>query len=89
MVRELTEAGVAVVITTQCLMEGVDPSIYAVGRQLPLDDIIYAKDMNTEAIVPKLMWALGITDSVKEAKALVETPMSGDIQDNPHTQFYF
>jgi L-asparaginase len=88
-VRELTEAGIAVVVTTQCLMEGVDPSIYAVGRELPLDDIIYAKDMNTEAIVPKLMWALGTVKTAAEAKILVETPVNSDIQDNPYTHYYF
>lgn len=88
-VRELTEAGVAVVVTTQCLMEGVDLDVYEVGRSLPRADIIYAKDMNTEAIVPKLMWALAKGKSVKEVKELVETPVNGDIQEHPETYYYF
>lgn len=88
-VRELTEAGIAVVVTTQCLMEGVDLGVYEVSSSLPREDIIYAKDMNTEAIVPKLMWALAIGSSKKEIKFLVETPVNGDIQEQPETNYYF
>lgn len=88
-VWQLTEAGIAVVVTTQCLEEGVDFNVYEVGKKLPLDKIIYAKDMNTEAIVPKLMWALARGGTPTEVKRLVETPINGDIQDNPETYYYF
>ncbi len=30
--------------------------------------MIYANDMNTEALVPKLMWALGMTDDLGVVK---------------------
>jgi L-asparaginase len=78
-VGELTEAGVVVAITTQCLKEGVDLQIYEVGRKLPLDKIIYAGDMNTEALVPKLMWAMARSSEFREIKRLVETPIRGDL----------
>lgn len=78
-VAELTEAGVVVAITTQCLKEGVDLQIYEVGRRLPLDKIIYAGDMNTEALVPKLMWAMARSSEFEEIKRLVETPIRGDL----------
>ena len=78
-VRELTEAGIIVAITTQCLMEGVDLQVYEVGRKLPLDRIIYAGDMNTEALVPKLMWAMARSRDFGEIKRLVETPVRGDL----------
>ncbi|BHH82282.1 asparaginase [Desulforhopalus sp. 52FAK] len=87
-VKELTEAGVSVVLTTQCLQEGVNFHVYQVGRSLPLDKIIYGKDMNTEALVAKLMWALGKTNDPTEVKELIETPMRDDILENPE-QFYF
>jgi len=87
-VLELTEAGVAVVLTTQCLQEGVNFHIYKVGRSLPLDKIIYGKDMNTEALVPKLMWALGKSSDPAEVKELMESSVRGDILENPE-QFYF
>ncbi len=78
-VGELIEAGVVVAITTQCLKEGVDLQIYEVGRKLPLDKIIYARDMNTDALVPKLMWAMAKSCAFKEIKRLVETPVRGDL----------
>ncbi|MFL6560169.1 MAG: L-asparaginase 1, partial [Bacillus sp. (in: firmicutes)] len=36
-------------------------------------------DMNTEAIVSKLMWALGKTNDSIEVKALMETPIAWDL----------
>jgi L-asparaginase len=78
-VGELTEAGIVVTITTQCLKEGVDLQIYEVGRKLPLDKIIYARDMNTDALVPKLMWAMAKSSAFQEIKRLVETPVRGDM----------
>lgn len=78
-IRELTQAGVVVAVTTQCLEEGVDLHVYEVGRKLPLESIIYGRDMNTEALVPKLMWAMGKAETFEEIKALVETPVQDDM----------
>ena len=50
--------GIAVVITTQCLEEGED-ILYEVGRKVAQHQVILSGDMNTEAIIAKLMWALG------------------------------
>lgn len=78
-VVELTEAGLAVVITTQCLEEGANLDVYAVGRKAAQHPIIVAKDMNTEAIVAKLMWTLGQTQDAAEVKKMMETPIAGDL----------
>jgi len=78
-IKKMTDLGIAVVVTTQCLEEGVDFGIYEVGKKLPADKIIYASDMNTEALVTKLMWALGISKDLTEVKRLVETPIMFDI----------
>lgn len=75
---ELIEAGVAVVITTQCLEEGGDLTLYEVGRRVGREQIISSKDMNKEAIVPKLMWALGKTNDLKEVKEWMETSIADD-----------
>lgn len=77
-VKELIDSGVSVVVTTQCLQEGVDLNIYEVGKKLAESKIIFAKDMNTEAIVAKLMWALGKSQNIDEVKKLIETPVMGD-----------
>jgi L-asparaginase len=35
--------------------------------------------MNKEAIVPKLMWALGQTNDLSQVKEMMETPISFDL----------
>jgi L-asparaginase len=78
-INELVESGVVVVITTQCLEEGEDMSIYEVGRRVNQDLIIRSRNMNTEAIVPKLMWALGQSPDLHEVKRIMETPVADDV----------
>ncbi|MGE6256588.1 asparaginase [Heyndrickxia sporothermodurans] len=78
-IQELTEAGIAIVITTQCLEEGEDILLYEVGRKVAQHRVILSGDMNTEAIVAKLMWALGQTDKLEEVKKIIETPLASDL----------
>lgn len=78
-IRKMTDLGIAVVVTTQCLQEGVDLGIYEVGKKLPADKIIYASDMNTEALVTKLMCALGMSEDLAEVKRFIEAPIMFDI----------
>lgn len=78
-VNELIDSGMVVAITTQCLEEGEDMSIYEVGRKVNQDAIIRSRNMNTEAIVPKLMWALGKNGQQAEVKKIMETPIADDI----------
>ncbi len=78
-VKELVEAGVAVVITTQCVEEGIDLGIYEVGKELAKHPVIYAGDMNLEAIVAKLMWTLGNFNNLDDVKYFMETPFFGDL----------
>jgi L-asparaginase len=77
--NELSDCGISIVITTQCLEEGEEMDIYEVGRKVNQDVIIRSKNMNTEAIVPKLMWALGKTQDPQKVKELMETPIAKDI----------
>ncbi|WP_248925779.1 asparaginase [Paenibacillus hamazuiensis] len=75
---ELLDDGVAIVLTTQCLEEGQDWNLYETGKRLDKKRLIDGGDMITEALVAKLMWALGKTDNLYEVKKLVETPIAGD-----------
>ncbi|NNU83543.1 asparaginase [Geobacillus sp. BMUD] len=77
--KELIDDGMAVVITTQCLEEGEDLTLYEVGRKVAQNTVILSGDMNTEAIVPKLMWALGKTTNVLDVKKIMETPIANDM----------
>ncbi|MGI6086113.1 MAG: asparaginase [Acetivibrionales bacterium] len=72
--NELIEAGIVVVLTTQCLEEGVEYGIYEVGSLLPRDKIIIAGDFNTETLVAKTMIAMGNFNTLKDIKEYIETP---------------
>jgi len=78
-IKELTEAGIAVLISTQCLEEGGDLFLYEVGRKVSQYNVIVSGDMNKEAIVTKLMWALGKSEDIHEVKAIMETSIAGDL----------
>ncbi|WP_445488681.1 asparaginase [Niallia sp. 03133] len=77
--QELVDEGIAVTISTQCLEEGEDLYLYEVGRKVAQYDVILSADMNTEAIVAKLMWVLGKTNNRKEIKELMEKPIAWDL----------
>lgn len=73
-INELIEAGIVVVLTTQCLEEGVEYGIYEVGSLLPRDKTIIAGDFNTETLVAKTMIAMGNFNTIEEIKEYIETP---------------
>ena len=72
-IHELVDAGIAVVITTQCLYEGINLNVYEVGRTLAKQDIISGGNMTTEALVMKLMWALAHFDTLDKIKEYMES----------------
>jgi L-asparaginase len=77
--RQLMDAGIAVVITTQCLYEISDLTVYEVGRKAAHEGIIPGYDMTSEAAVTKLMWVLGHTQDLREIKKMMLTNYCGEI----------
>jgi len=75
----LRERGIAVVVTTQCLYDSTDLSLYAIGKQLGERGVIPAHDMTTEAAVTKLMWVLGQTDDLGEVEERMLRDYCGEI----------
>ncbi len=73
-INELIDAGIVVVLTTQCLEEGVEYGIYEVGSRLPKDRVIIAGDFNTETLVAKTMIGMGSFKTMEEIKTYIETP---------------
>ncbi|MGL5748465.1 MAG: L-asparaginase 1, partial [Weissella cibaria] len=78
-VEKLTAAGIPVIITTQILEEGQDIYLYEVGKRVADAGGITAGDMNTEAIVAKLMWVLGQTRQLETVRTLMQTPIAHDL----------
>jgi L-asparaginase len=67
-------------MTTQVPNEGSDMTIYKVGHELKNKvALLEAYDMNMEAIVCKLMWILGQTNSPDEIERMFYKTISNDI----------
>ena len=77
--RELVESGISIVACSQCLYEKSDFSLYEVGRKLLECGIIPGRDMTTEAIVTKLMWALGQTEDPQKVREIFKTDYAGEV----------
>ncbi len=77
-IKEATEAGIPVVITTQCMRGGIDLSVYKVGQYIKKRDIIDAGRMTTEAVTMKLMWAIAHFHKYEDIKIFMETSIAHD-----------
>ena len=77
--RMLTDRGIPVVVTSQCLYDFADLSVYEVGRRFLREGVINGWDITGEAAVTKLMWALARTESFDDLSKLMLTPLCGEI----------
>jgi len=75
-IEDLTDAGVPVVMTSQCLEGRVCDRVYDTGRDLLDAGVIEGEDMLPGTAKVKLMWALANTESVAET---TRTPLAGEI----------
>ena len=79
-VRQAAAQGKVVVMTTQVQNEGSDLGVYQVGHLLKdVPGVLEAYDMTTEAVLAKLMWALGRTRRAEEVRKLFYTPVAFDL----------
>ena len=78
-IRAAIDAGMSVVITTQCLYDSSDLRVYQVGNKLLTLGVIQGRDMTTEAAMTKLMWAIGQGMNQKEIRKLFSIDLAGEI----------
>ena len=76
---KVVQAGITVVVCSQCLYERSDFTIYQTGQKALESGVLQAYDMTTEAAVTKLMWTLGQTDRPEEIKRIFSVCYSGEI----------
>ena len=77
--HKATQAGMTVVVSSQCLYERSDFSLYQAGQKALNQGVIQAFDMTTEATVTKLMWVLGQTEDSDKIHTLFSQNLSGEI----------
>jgi len=77
--RKAVEKNVVVAMTSQCIWGRVDMNVYNQGRDLLAIGIIPLEDMLPETALVKLMWVLGQTKDVEEAKTLLAANMAYEI----------
>lgn len=78
-IKKLMEAGIPVVLTSQCLYEQSTPDVYEVSRALKDAGILSAHDMTTEAAITKLMWVLGRAHDIESVRMIMDTDIAGEL----------
>ena len=78
-IRNAVEAGISVVVTTQCLYDSSDLQVYQVGNKLLELGVIQGRDMTSEAAMTKLMWGIGQGMNPEEIARLFATSLAGEI----------
>jgi glutamyl-tRNA(Gln) amidotransferase subunit D len=78
-IKNAVKNDVIVAMTSQCIWGRINMNVYDQGRDLLALGIIPLEDMLSETATVKLMWILGQTKSIKEAKKLLKTNIAGEI----------
>jgi len=84
-IKSATDAGIPVIITSQCIRGRICDRVYDTGRDMLAAGGIEGGDALPEVSLVKLMWALANTPSVEEAKALMKIPLAGEISSSTPT----
>jgi glutamyl-tRNA(Gln) amidotransferase subunit D len=84
-IERATEAGIPVVMTSQCIHGRVCNRVYDTGRDILKAGAIEGEDMLPEVALVKLMWALGQTGDPDEVRKIMTTDIAGEITRSSRT----
>ncbi|MCW4005520.1 MAG: Glu-tRNA(Gln) amidotransferase subunit GatD [Candidatus Bathyarchaeota archaeon] len=79
-IKHAVKQGVLVALASQCIWGRVNMNVYDTGRDLLALGVIPCEDMFPETALVKLMWTLGQTQDVEEAKKLFKTNIAGEFK---------
>src|SRR5665647_581339 len=77
-IKNAIDKGVVVGLSSQCIWGRVNMNVYDTGRDLLSFGVVPLDDMFPETGLVKLMWVLGQTNDVEEAKNLLKTNIAGE-----------
>jgi glutamyl-tRNA(Gln) amidotransferase subunit D len=77
-IQNAVSHGVLVALASQCIWGRVNMNVYDTGRDLLDLGVIPTGDMFPETALVKLMWTLGQTSDVADAKKLFKTNIAGE-----------
>ena len=84
-IERTTQAGVPVIVTSQCISGRVCDRVYDTGRDILKAGALEGEDMLPEVALVKLMWVLGQTSDFDEVKKLMSTDIAGEITRSSRT----
>ncbi len=79
LIRNATDAGIPVVMTSQCINGRVCDRVYDTGRDILKAGAIEGEDMLPEVALVKLMWVLGQTSDLEKVREMMHTSIAGEI----------
>ena len=79
LIRTITDAGIPVVMTSQCINGRVCDRVYDTGRDILKAGAIESEDMLSEVALVKLMWVLGQTRDHEKITAMMHTNIAGEL----------
>lgn len=79
LIKNATDAGIPVVITSQCINGRVCDRVYDTGRDILKAGAIEGEDMLSEVALVKLMWVLGQTQDMEKVKEMMRTSIAGEL----------
>lgn len=78
-IKNATDDGIPIIITSQCINGRVCDRVYDNGRDILEAGAIEGEDMLPEVALIKLMWVLGQTNNIEKVKELMQSDIAGEI----------